>query len=140
MKVRAVLSRIALALRAFAAFAPRSSKGPRQHAGPSWLEIADLKRAVAQEDSPIVIDVRGRDEFDGPLGRIAVACNIPLPELPGRLPELEPMRDRKLVLVCRTDRRSAQAAEFLRTAGFSNVAVLRGGMEQWNREGFAVAR
>lgn len=139
MKVPIVLSRIALALRAVVAFAPRSSKGSR-HASPSWLETADLKRAVDQEDFPIVIDVRGRDEFHGPLGRIAVACNIPLPELPGRVAELEPMRDRKLVLVCRTDRRSAQAAELLRTAGFSNVAVLRGGMEQWNREGFAVAR
>jgi len=39
-----------------------------------------------------------------------------------------------LVLVCRTDKRSATAARLLREAGFAHVAVLRSGMEQWNKE------
>lgn len=36
-------------------------------------------------------------------------------------------------LLRRTDKRSARAAEMLRGAGFADMAVLRGGMEQWNR-------
>jgi 3-mercaptopyruvate sulfurtransferase SseA len=36
-------------------------------------------------------------------------------------------------LLRRTDKGSARAAEMLREAGVAHVAVLRGGMEQWNR-------
>jgi rhodanese-related sulfurtransferase len=42
------------------------------------------------------------------------------------------------VLVCRTDKRSAVAARTLRTAGFSQVSVLRRGMERWNQIGLPV--
>jgi len=35
-----------------------------------------------------VVDVRGPDEFTGPLGHIATARNIPVAELVGRLTEL----------------------------------------------------
>lgn len=75
----------------------------------------------------------------GPLGHIATARNIPLDELPSRLEELEPARHLGLTLVCRTDKRSAKAAALVRQAGFTDVVVLRGGMEEWNRHGFEVA-
>jgi rhodanese-related sulfurtransferase len=45
-----------------------------------------------------------------------------------------------VVLVCRTDKRSAKAAEMLASAGFENVSVLRDGMEGWNRSGYPVER
>ena len=77
-------------------------------------------------------DVRGRDEFVGPLGHIATAHNIPVAELESRLAELE---RGPVVLVCRTDKRSAIAARTLRAAGFTQVTVLRRGMEQWNETG-----
>ena len=41
--------------------------------------------------------------------------------------------------MCRTDKRSAKATELLIAARFADVAIVRGGMEQWQREGFAVA-
>jgi uncharacterized membrane protein YdjX (TVP38/TMEM64 family) len=75
------------------------------------------------------------DEFTGPLGHIEAALNIPLGELPGRLTEISAFRARPVILVCRTDKRSASAAAVLGKAGFSDVSVLRGGMEQWNRDG-----
>jgi len=40
-----------------------------------------------------------------------------------------------IVLVCRTDKRSATAARTLRAAGFTQVNVLRRGMEEWNESG-----
>ena len=49
---------------------------------------------------------------------------------------LGPLR-RDLALVCLTDMRSAKAAGLLQQAGFSSVAVVRGGMRQWNEQGFA---
>jgi len=79
-----------------------------------------------------VIDVRGPEEFTGPLGHIVNARNIPVGELESRLPELTGLGRGPLVLVCRTDKRSAAAAQTLRAAGLTQVAVLRRGMEQWN--------
>ena len=37
------------------------------------------------------------------------------------------------ILVCQTHKRSKTAAEHLTKAGFSNIKILRGGMEAWHR-------
>jgi len=83
-----------------------------------------------------VVDVRDRDEFDGPLGRIRGAMLIPLSELPKRSDELS--RDRPVVTVCRSGARSAQAAVLLQKAGFGDVANLAGGMIRWRGEGHPI--
>jgi rhodanese-related sulfurtransferase len=68
------------------------------------------------------------------------AANLPVGELPERLAEINALKDRPVILVCRTDKRSATAAALLRDAGFRDVGVLRGGMEQWNQKGLPVGR
>lgn len=103
-------------------------------AAPGWIEPEALSVQLGTGPAPLVIDVRGADEFTGPLGHIAGAVNVPLPGLGARLPELT-RQDRPLVLVCKTDRRSSAAAEQLRAAGAADVAVLRGGMERWRTLG-----
>jgi rhodanese-related sulfurtransferase len=60
--------------------------------------------------------------------------NLPVGALPNRLMEIKALADRPIILVCRTDKRSAGAAAILREAGFRDVRVLRGGMQQWNQE------
>jgi rhodanese-related sulfurtransferase len=77
--------------------------------------------------------VRGVDEFGGELGCLRGARNIPLAELPYRIAELARFKEHELALVCRTQMRSAKAAATLTSAGFRKVAVLRGGMVEWNR-------
>ncbi|MEP7181786.1 MAG: rhodanese-like domain-containing protein [Betaproteobacteria bacterium] len=84
--------------------------------------------------------VRGPDEFSGPLGHISASVNIPLPDLPARIRELESSQQRCVAIVCRTDKRSAKAAELLMAARIADVVIVRGGMEQWNLSGFAIAR
>ena len=98
----------------------------------AWVEAGELKRRLDGGEAVTVIDVRGPDEFTGPLGHIATARNIPVAELKGRLSELAGLERAPIVLVCRTDKRSAAAAQTLRAAGFAQVSVLRRGMEQWN--------
>src|SRR5437763_8963643 len=102
----------------------------RPPTSPVWVEAAELQRWLAAEGAPVIIDVRGPDEFRGPLGHIPGARNIPLADLPPRLPELA-AEGRPLVMVCLTDKRSSQAAAELVAAGLRNVAVLRGGMKAW---------
>jgi sulfur dioxygenase len=83
-----------------------------------------------------IVDVRERDEFEGPMGRIHGSSLLPLADLPARVGELA--RDRPIVTVCRSGARSAQACVLLQNAGFADVANLAGGMLRWRAEGHAV--
>lgn len=96
----------------------------------AWLETDELSGLLNSASPPLVIDVRGPAEFTGPLGHIEEAQNIPLDQIPAHTADLLGMQ-RPLVMVCHTDRRSAAAADHLRRAGGTEVAVLRGGMVAW---------
>lgn len=104
----------------------------------SWIEASDLADRLNRDSKPIVVDVRGPDEFCGALGHLRGARNVPLDELQRRISELAEFKERELTLVCRTQMRSARAAALLKGAGFSNARVLRGGMDQWNKNGLPV--
>jgi len=129
---------LALGLLAAIALLPPLIRRMRQSFG--WIEADELKRRLDSGEPVTVIDVRRCEEFDGPLGHIASARNMPVPESDGRITELAGLQQAPIVLVCRTDKRSANAARSLRAAGFTQVAVLRRGMEQWNAAGLPVAK
>lgn len=79
------------------------------------------------------VDVRGPHEFEGPLGHVAGAVLIPLPELEARAAELP--RNRALLLICRSGVRSAKACQLLEAHGFGPATNLAGGMIAWNHAG-----
>jgi rhodanese-related sulfurtransferase len=111
----------------------------RSPAAPDWIEASTLAARLGQDTALVILDVRGPDEFTGPLGHIAGAMNLPLDELPARLPALA--RDaRPVVVVCKTDRRSSMAARQLQEVGISDVSVLKGGMDAWRALGLPVAQ
>src|SRR6516225_2632844 len=70
----------------------------------AWIEPDELKRRLDCDEGVAVIDVRGADEFTGPLGHISTARNIPITELDSRLAELAGLERGPIVLVCRTDK------------------------------------
>lgn len=127
---------LAIGLLAAIALLPRLIERMRQSF--SWIGTEDLKHRVDGGEAVTVIDVRGPAEFTGPLGHIAGARNIPVDQLADRLAELAGLERAPLVLVCRTDKRSAAAARVLRSAGFAQIDVLRRGMEQWDADGLPV--
>jgi len=129
---------LALGLLALIAFVPRLLRHFRSGRS-AWIEAPALKAQLDAGDRPMLVDVRNSDEFDGDLGHIPSALNIPVGELTSRMAQLESARKSAIVAVCRTDKRSARAAEMLRAAGFGKVAVLRGGMERWRAEGYPVS-
>lgn len=130
---------LSLALLAAVAFLPRLASRLRGETAPPWIEVEELTERLAERGDMAVIDVRGPDEFTGPLGHIAQAMNLPVGGLGDRLSEINALKQQPVTLVCRTDKRSAKAAVLLRGAGFRDVRVLRGGMERWNRAGLPVA-
>src|SRR5215467_9612512 len=54
----------------------------RAPTAPSWIDPVTLATRLEQDASLLVLDVRGSDEFTGPLGHIREAKNMPLDELP----------------------------------------------------------
>ncbi len=105
-------------------------------AEPAWIEVAELQRRLAG-DGVLLVDVRQPEEFIAPPGHLPGAINVPLGSLAGWTGELAARRQ-SIVLVCKTDRRSARAATELLAAGVSDVAVLRGGTDGWHAQGLAL--
>ena len=95
---------------------------------PHWLE--ENLRAVQ------IVDVRERDEFNGPLGHVPGALLIPMGMLGEKSATLD--QQRPIVTVCRSGARSAQASVMLGKAGFDKVANLSGGMLRWRAQRFPV--
>ena len=80
-----------------------------------------------------LLDVRTNSEFTGDLGHVSSAQLIPLDELRDRVTEVA--RDKPVVTICQSGKRSAMAVQILQKAGFDKVANVPGGMLQWGRLG-----
>jgi rhodanese-related sulfurtransferase len=126
---------IALALVSALAFLPRLIRRLRSL---PMLNVEALEAQLESGERLQLLDVRPAADFNGEWGHIPGARSVPLEELPDRLGELE--RDGPVRLVCRTDRRSAQAAAMLATAGFVDARVIEGGMTAWRARGWPVER
>jgi uncharacterized membrane protein YdjX (TVP38/TMEM64 family)/rhodanese-related sulfurtransferase len=127
---------LGLGVLAMIAFVPRLFRRLRR-SEPGWIESAELQQRLAAGASPVIVDVRQPEEFTAPPGHLPGAVNVPLGELAKHMPELA-ARERPIVVVCKTDRRSARAAADLLAAGLQDVSVLRGGTDGWHRQGLAL--
>jgi uncharacterized membrane protein YdjX (TVP38/TMEM64 family)/rhodanese-related sulfurtransferase len=124
---------IALALVSALSFLPRLIRRLRT---PPMLTVEALKSELESGERVLLVDVRPAADFSGEWGHIPGARSIPLEDLPARLDDLEP--DGPVRLVCRTDRRSTQAAAMLAKAGFADARVIQGGMTAWRAQGWPV--
>jgi uncharacterized membrane protein YdjX (TVP38/TMEM64 family)/rhodanese-related sulfurtransferase len=127
---------LAIGLLALVAFLPRLVRRFRR-GGTRWTSAEALRQRLEQDAGLTVVDVRGPDEFAGPDGHIDGALNVPVDAIVDRPEAVGLDRTHAIVLVCKTDKRSARGAHALGAAGFADVTVLRGGMERWKSLGFA---
>ena len=101
------------------------------------IEAPELADWIQDESQSFrIIDVREMPEIAQ--GVMPGAEPLPLATLPLRMSEFAP--DEKLVMVCRSGARSAQACMFLKQQGFDNVYNLRGGMISWARSALPIER
>jgi glyoxylase-like metal-dependent hydrolase (beta-lactamase superfamily II)/rhodanese-related sulfurtransferase len=78
-----------------------------------------------------LLDVREPEEFSR--GHVAQAINIPQAELASRLNEIP--RDRPVLTICQSGKRSHRSAQFLHQQGIQQVATVVGGTSAWRDEG-----
>ena len=110
----------------------------------SWLatlrqsvpEISPAEAFGQQAKGALLIDVREDDEraAGSPAGALALSRGF----LELRIEDNEPNRDRVILTVCASGRRSLLAAEALQRMGYRHVSSVAGGFERWKNEGLPI--
>lgn len=87
-------------------------------------------RQILEENNPeyVVVDVREDWEYEA---EHIAHVNISLYAIPNRLDEFKNWKDKKVVVHCKTGKRSHQAQKFLQQQGFRNIINLTGGIENY---------
>lgn len=107
----------------------RGEEEPDSNLSVPEITAHELKNRMDKGDDLYILDVREPHEYQ--------ICNlkghlIPLGELPRRVHELDSSHE--IIAHCRSGKRSAEAVDFLRKAGFRKVLNLRGGILAWSTE------
>lgn len=100
--------------------------------GIKQLEPQEAVMLFNHEDAQ-VLDVRENSEFTD--GRIPKSKHVPLGQLKNRLSELEKLKGKPIIVVCRSGSRSGYACSILKKNGFENVHNLAGGILAWSQAG-----
>ncbi|WP_339859759.1 MBL fold metallo-hydrolase [Pseudohongiella acticola] len=105
---------------------------------PDWADIRTTFAGIAEvepewviqnQPSVTILDVREDDEQEERLEPLNNALSIPLSELRQRIAEVP--RDRPVVTLCRSGKRSSLAVSMLKEAGHDKVANIHGGVLRW---------
>ncbi len=112
---------------------------PAANAPAPRISQADLLARLDRKDpSLVVLDVRTAGEFAA--GHVPGARNVSHDQLETKLAELEALRDKDVVLYCRSGRRTLLAEEVLRKAGFAKLLHLEGDYLAWEAQQRPVER
>ena len=104
---------------------------PPQQPAPLPPTVSVSQASALRAQGALVIDVRQPEEWAG--GHLPGSTLIPIDDLPSRLRDLP--RDRKIVVVCHSGKRSRFGRDLLLKAGFTQVASMSGGLAQWEAQG-----
>ena len=96
----------------------------------AWYELA-AKELGTDADS-LAFD-REPDEYAS--GHVPGAVQLSVHEIDRRLGEVPAARDARIVTICKSGKRSAWAAMFLRVAGYRDVRSVPGGTMAWRQQG-----
>ncbi len=98
----------------------------------------DLAEVREQKPELMLLDVREPYEFDAmhidgalnvPRGILETACEFNYEET---VPELVNAREREIIVICRSGKRSVLVADVMQELGYRNVKSLKTGMRGWS--------
>ena len=91
--------------------------------------VVELRHAA---DEFVLLDCREEDEFA--IAKIEGARLVPMSQIATRVAELEPLRERRVVVHCHHGGRSLRVAQWLRQQGFGQAQSMSGGIDAWSLE------
>ncbi|MEZ5664879.1 MAG: rhodanese-like domain-containing protein [Burkholderiaceae bacterium] len=104
-----------------------------------YLEFVDygggviFAEQIPADEWPKMLVIDARDAGQFARGHIPGAINMDWRQVLARRSEIP--RDKPVIIYCNTGSLSAQAGFALRVAGWDNVRILQGGMEEWKTKG-----
>src|SRR5690606_20530199 len=101
------------------------------------IEVDPQDALARQRSGAILIDVR--DENERGAGTAAAAIGITRERLAERIESIVAERDREILTLCASGRRSLLARETLLDLGFTKVSSVRGGFQRWRAEQLPLA-
>ena len=88
------------------------------------------------DPNAVIVDVSPVAEFNR--GHIVNARNVQPSRLASPDADIKKLRDKKVLVVCKSGQTAGASAQSLRKLGVAEVAVLKGGMAQWRSDQFPV--
>lgn len=92
---------------------------------------------LRRDTATVVLDVRTAEEFHSSTGRLERSLLMPLQDIPKRIGELSPYKERTILVYCRSGVRSRNAVTLLGKFGFKAIN-LEGGILEWSNQGLPV--
>ena len=93
---------------------------------------------LANREGAVLVDIRDTKEYSA--GHIAGALSMPVSSIDARIGEMEPYKDKPVVLVCKMGQHASAAGRKLKALGFENVRRLSGGMAEWSASSLPVVK
>ena len=87
--------------------------------------------SLSNQDKAFLIDLRESEAFQN--GHITNSINIPFNNLANRANEIN-QKDKSIILICDMGSVSPNAGEILKKEGFTNVLILKGGINEWRMQ------
>ena len=94
------------------------------------IDCQTLKSMLDDGADFLLLDCREQDEHA--TARIEAATLLPMSEIQERVSELEPHRERSIVVHCHHGGRSVRVAMWLRQQGDMQAVSLAGGIDAWS--------
>jgi rhodanese-related sulfurtransferase len=101
------------------------------------VSVVEATQMINHRDA-VVLDVREDSEYRS--GHVPRSRHIPLSQLNRHLSELQKLKDRPVVVICRTGSRSGRACAALRKNGLEQVYNLAGGITAWEQANMPMER
>jgi len=94
------------------------------------IDVFELQRMKEEKEDFLLLDVREAEELT--IADIGGQL-LPMGQLTEELAEIAPDKSKKIVVMCRSGARSAQAVKWMQGEGFENAFNLEGGILSWSR-------
>jgi len=99
---------------------------------PIDIDVQAVKQLLDNKESLLFLDCRENNEVA--TARINGTVHIPMREISGRLAELKPHQEGRVIVHCHHGGRSLRVTQFLRQQGFEKAQNMAGGIDAWSQE------
>jgi rhodanese-related sulfurtransferase len=96
------------------------------------IDVQTVSKLLDDKEPFLFLDCREPSEVE--TAKINGTTHIPMREISGRLAELRPHQNGRVIVHCHHGGRSLRVTQFLRQQGFDKAQNMAGGIDAWSLE------